>query len=286
MPPDHSLRLLTWNIQHGGGSLRAPWICLALVEARADIIVLTEFRAARGGQIRAALADHGLKHQALSDAAEGANAVLLASRWPLERAGLAMGAGGAGGGDSAAGRMVQAQIPLLGLEVVGAHIPPPAPGGERARVWRQALLAARSGQAGRLALLGDFNTGRTGPDGSGFRHTALLGQLATLGYVDAWRRLHPAERAMTWRGPAGACARVDHCFLSAGLAGGLRAARIEDFGAASGPGEGRRRLSDHAPVVVEVWLGVDKTRAQAVGNLGREEQKGSKIGSIGADFGG
>src|SRR5690606_19418817 len=203
--------------------------------------------------------DHGLKHQAMSGAAEGANAVLLASRWPLEHVGSPVGA---------AARIVQARIPALEMEIVGAHIPPPggAAGDERVRVWRQALLAARAGRAGRLALAGDFNTGRAGLDGERFRHTALLGQLATLGYVDAWRRLHPAGRQVTWRGPDGAAARVDHCFLSALLAAGLTGARIEEFGAGAGALEGGAWLSDHAPVVVELAAGARKSAARAVGN--------------------
>jgi exonuclease III len=262
-PPHVPIRLLTWNIQHGGGARRTPWIALALVEARADIVVLTEFRPARGGQIRAALADHRLEHQALSGPADGANAVLLASRWPLETPAGFPGAG------PAQGRVLEARIPTLDLHIVGTHIPPPAPGVERARVWRHVLRAARAGRDGRRALLGDFNTGRAGPDGTSFRHTALLGQLSTLGYVDAWRRMHPDGRQMTWRGPAGAAARIDHCFLSEALAGRLTGARIEEFPGDSGdPGapEAGGWLSDHAPVVVELAPEALKNRSQAVGS--------------------
>lgn len=273
--PTPSIRLLTWNIQHGGGPRRTPWIALALIEARADIVVLTEFRPVRGGQIRGALADHGLEYQAISAAPEGANAVLLASRWPLEPVATPSRAVAERWG-ATGGRALEARIPWLDLHVVGAHIPPPAPGIERARVWRDVLQVARAGRDGRLALLGDFNTGRAGPDGAGFRHTALLGQLATLGYVDAWRRVHPGGRQMTWRGPAGACARIDHCFLSGPLAGELTGAWIDDApGDAGAPGAGQW-LSDHAPVVVELASEAAKNAPNPVGNGRAEGQKPSK----------
>src|SRR5690606_2890220 len=130
---------------------------------------------------------------------------------------------------------------------VGFGAGPQAAGSERTGVWRQLLVTSRQRRAGRTVLLGDFNTGRRGVDGSVFRHAALLGQLATLGYVDAWRRMHPDGRQMTWRGPGGASGRIDHCFLSERLAPGLLAAKIEGFGEGSGVSGGPPRLSDHAP---------------------------------------
>lgn len=285
-----TIRLLTWNIQHGGGARRTPWIALALVEARADIIVLTEFRSVRGGQIRGALADHGLSHQMLSAAADGANAVLVASRWPLQACSAA--------GPGRQGRVIEAYAPEIDLRVIGAHIPPPVHGGagagagERQVAWRAVLHAARAGRSGHVALLGDFNCGRAGLDGTSFRHTALLGQLATMGYVDAWRRLHPSSRAMTWHGPRGASGRIDLCFLSAALAEGLRACWIGEcqmeVGAekpVEGHFDGAARLSDHAPVVVELSPDVLKTGAPAVGKAGSGGQKPEKMGSIRPVFG-
>ena len=235
--------LLTWNIQHGGGALRTPWIALALIEARADIIVLTEFRRGRGGQIRAALADHGLCHHAVTPGGPTDNCLLIASRETLvARAEPA---------DGAARRWLEVWLPESGLRIAGVHIPP-APGLERTLVWRR-LLAAATRLAGEpFAVLGDFNCGRSGPDGRNFRHTALLGRLATMGYVDAWRALSPGERAVTWRGPDGASARIDHCLLGPPLAGRLEAAWIDHRRARWVDEHGVGGLSDHAPLLVRL----------------------------------
>jgi hypothetical protein len=43
------MRLLTWNLRHGGGARRMPWITLSLLEHKADVVVLTEFRRHVGG---------------------------------------------------------------------------------------------------------------------------------------------------------------------------------------------------------------------------------------------
>jgi hypothetical protein len=58
------MRILAWNILHGGSGRRLPEIVLALLGHRPDVVVLSEFRARLGGQIRGILADHGLSHQA------------------------------------------------------------------------------------------------------------------------------------------------------------------------------------------------------------------------------
>ncbi|MBZ0171544.1 MAG: hypothetical protein K8E66_04120, partial [Phycisphaerales bacterium] len=67
------MKLLTWNILHGGGPERLCWIALALLDWAPDVIALTEFRARRGGSLRGVLADHGWPHQALSEAAASEN---------------------------------------------------------------------------------------------------------------------------------------------------------------------------------------------------------------------
>ncbi len=260
---------LTWNIQHGGGARRTPAIALALVESGADVVVLTEFRAGRGGQIRGALADHGLKHQAVTPGGPSENGVLIASRAPLAPGRPATEAASAGAQCAVARRWLEVRIPELipgvDLRLAGLHVPPAGPGPERAMVWRQVVAGAAAGREEAYALLGDFNTGRAGVDGRAFQHTAQLGRLATMGYVDAWRTLWPGGREVTWRGAAGArrsggSGRIDHCFLSGALAGRLEGAWIDgsrlrpgDSAADSGgDGAPAGRLSDHAPLVIRV----------------------------------
>src|SRR5262245_45388589 len=80
------MRLLTWNLRHGGGAARMPRIALAILSHRPDVVVLTEWRRTTGGQIAGVLADHGLKHQVCTDPPHGRNGVLVAARTRIDGA--------------------------------------------------------------------------------------------------------------------------------------------------------------------------------------------------------
>ena len=79
------VRLFVWNILHGGGSRRIPHIALAILDARPDVVALSEYRRSMGGQLAGVLADHGLKHQLCTDPPGRKNGVLLASRVMVAR---------------------------------------------------------------------------------------------------------------------------------------------------------------------------------------------------------
>jgi hypothetical protein len=86
------LKLLSWNIRHGGGK-RIANIIDRIIGHNPDIAVLPEFRHGAGGdRLREALHRHGLPYQVASAAPEKANGVLVASRTmvgdaaPLDRA--------------------------------------------------------------------------------------------------------------------------------------------------------------------------------------------------------
>jgi len=75
----HPLKLITLNIQHGGGK-RAPAIASYLAQVAADIVVLTEYRRNGNAQLlKNALTDLGCAWQVDSTFDERGNAVLIAS---------------------------------------------------------------------------------------------------------------------------------------------------------------------------------------------------------------
>jgi exodeoxyribonuclease-3 len=85
---------------------------------------------------------------------------------------------------------------------------------------------------------------------------ALHGRLLAQGWIDATRRLHPAERVYTFwvnenafRRNAGF--RMDFLLLTPALAARLRRAEVDVAQ------RGRERASDHAPV----WIELGATRA-------------------------
>jgi exodeoxyribonuclease-3 len=240
------MRFLTWNILHGGGPARLPEIILSLLSHKPDVVALTEFRITRGSQVRAVLADHGLTHQLVSHREDGGgNGILIASRQPLTPTTHA-------GPNGSNGRWLEAS--MAGLHIVAVHVPDDTNLAAKAAHWQRLLSLARLRLVENCIFLGDFNTGRKHQDGPvsgrmGAAQTtgceALLGSLLSLGFVDAWRRLHPNGREFSWVSPAGEGRRIDSAYLSPPLASVLQAASYSHFERESG-------LSDHAPLLIDL----------------------------------
>lgn len=239
------MRLLAWNILHGG-SRRMPEIALALLEQAADVIVISEYRSTMGGQLRALLAEHGWEHQRCTEPARGKNGMLLASRLPL----LPEPPTTRPRPDPPVdGRWLHAAIDTPSpIHLIGIH----APDGHgdptlQTAYWRYLVETACAHKDDACVVMGDFNTGRHKADeeGKSFRCTSLLGLLCTYGYTDAWRSLHPQTREYTWFSHKGGGFRIDAAYVSAPLAGRLTGARHAQELRAAG-------ISDHAPVVIEL----------------------------------
>lgn len=232
---------------HGGGPARLPEIALALLGWKPDAIALSEFRTARGGSLRAVLADHGWAHQAKPHAPPSTNTVFVASRTPIQSVET----------HPRLPRPLRTRLMTVTLEqgttITAAHIPDAARSDrdgmrDRTLVWHEIIATAKQLKGTPHAVLGDLNTGRHRIDepGETFSCTALLGALTSMGYTDAWRAVHgPHARHASWRSHAGAGFRLDHALLSAPLSGSIANAEY--------PREPlQNRLSDHAPLVVDL----------------------------------
>ncbi|MCC6677304.1 MAG: endonuclease/exonuclease/phosphatase family protein [Phycisphaerales bacterium] len=233
------MKLLAWNILHGGGARRMPQIALSLLEHDADIVVLTEYRRTVGGQIRAVLDDHGWRHQVSTEPAQGVNGILIASRWPLEFRPFEAA--------EASGRLLQAVLPQADTTIIAAHVPDRSAPRARTGCWRALLNLARACRAGDAIVLGDFNTGRHQLDESGatFNCTALLGELSAMGYADAWRLMNPDGREFSWRSSIGNGFRIDAAFVSPSLRPRVRAASYSHA-------ERENRVSDHSALLLSL----------------------------------
>lgn len=224
------MRLLTWNIQHGGGPARMPRIALALLEAKADLVALCEYRARRGGQLRALLCDHGFSCQLASNAAPTDNAVLLASRFPIQPGpDLDMG-------QHLRRRWATAIVDAPGsrLAIAMVHVPDDTRPSDKAAFWQGLCTYARAHQGDATIILGDFNTARREDIRSGFRTRcdAMIGQLAAFGFGDAHSianaptdrsdadappSARPIARPISWKGPLNQASRIDAAYVSRSL---------------------------------------------------------------------
>jgi len=238
------MRILTWNILHGGGRNRIPRLLMAMLDLRPDLVVVTEARRRFAGQLAAGLADGGLAHALLPDAPDGVNGVLLVSRQPLR--GVARPELPA----CLAHRWLEASVPDLGLTLAGVHLAESSRQPEHAEGWRALLRIARERRDERFVVAGDLNTWRAGAAGrrrSGAQGVNL-GRLSALGYADAWETVEGDDPGTTWGRGLGGSFRLDYVVVSGALRGGLRSAEVAHA-------EGAERLSDHAALVVELASG-------------------------------
>lgn len=235
-----NVKLLAWNIRHGGGR-RAAEITLALLEHAPDLVVLTEFRSALGGQIRGVLADHGWTFQHCTEPRPRTNGILVASRTPVEprpdrfdRA-------------TADGRWIDVRLPGYGLDLSGVHVPDDSKPAEKAAYWQYLIRLAAERASSQWLVLGDFNSGRHRLDeqGAKFRMTHLLGRFAAAGMRDAWRSLHPAAREYSWFSHRGRGYRIDSAWASVRLLDRVMSAEFSHQ-------EREQGLSDHSALVVEI----------------------------------
>ncbi|HET8575586.1 MAG TPA: endonuclease/exonuclease/phosphatase family protein [Methylomirabilota bacterium] len=242
------MRIVLWNIRAGGGG-RAPAIARQLEAWAPDVVALCEFRATPPSLALAkSLASLGLGHQCTtaSHARPGANALLLAARWPLRRCRLSAE-------PSEPARWLLASVAAPRPLTVGAMHVPNRVSGRKDRFYAAVLAMLGRWRRGPTLLLGDTNSGRRGIDEEtavfGPREEAWLETLERLGWSDAFRLLRGRARAYTWYSPNGRNGfRIDQAFVDEALRSRLRAARY-DWGGRAHP---HAALSDHAALVLDL----------------------------------
>lgn len=235
------MRLLAWNILHGGGPSRMPEIAHAIATHTPDVVALCEVRRTTGGQIAGALADIGLTHWSWTDPPPGVNGVLIASRWPFADTRVDV---------PASQRLLAASFDAFNLNFLAVHVPPD-PGSERSHTWRHLLDRAKAAAEGNTLILGDLNAGRDGDlqslklDGQ-----ECLGKLWTWGFRDLYREHNTGSNEFTWLTPdRRGGGRLDHAIASRALASTPSSARYSHA-------ERELRISDHSILLVELALDV------------------------------
>ena len=244
------MRLLAWNIQHGGGA-RLARIIEEVSAYDADVIAVTEFRARPGVALCAAMKDRGLPHVETSRPAENQNGIAVFSRTPM--------------------RMRYCQAPFAslvhwldldlvdyGLGIGVLHIM--AAGSSKkhptnvakARFWEAVLQAAESRLHEPFLFVGDWNTGAHRLDEAGRTYVCAteFGTLATLGWTDMWRHHNPGITEYTWYsklkgGARGNGFRVDHAFATPSLTPRVISCRYAHLEREAG-------ISDHSMLIVDI----------------------------------
>jgi exonuclease III len=229
------MRLLAWNIRQGGGS-RLARIADALTRHEADILVLSEYRGgASATRLLEALNALGYAYVTALAPPPRFSGVLVAARCPF------LEDGGMGTGLSEPYRVVS--VEFAAFRLIGIYMPNLL---AKIPYW-EALITALKDKAGEHALaVGDFNTCRPYLDEAGAidKTAYYMDRIAEIGFCDLWRRRNPALREYSWFSTRGNGFRIDHAFLSDGLA--ARAGTI-----CYSHEERLAGISDHSPLILE-----------------------------------
>ena len=242
-----SVRLLSWNIRHGGGR-RLSAIADTLGQHAPDVIVLTEYRTTPTGVLLARLAADGWPHAVTSNPESRQNGVAVLSREPLlaQRPPSLL----------PEHRWVEVELPAYRLSLAAVLVP--VRGGDITRkdaYWRGVLEIAATRRDGPFLFIGDWNTGApTGdaePEGRGFSCCEHFAAMPEHGFVDAWRVLHPGDRAFSWYSRRDGADlngfRIDHAFLSKPLLARLISCQYSQAERLAG-------ISDHAVLLLDLDL--------------------------------
>jgi exonuclease III len=230
------IRLLAWNIRHGGGS-RLDGIVAALAAHEADVVVLCEYRRSTGPALRQALARLGYRHATTTEPPPRQNGVLIAARRPLREQGpLCQRV-------AEPHRMIEVRV--AGVRIIGVYLPNLL---RKVPYWDAIIREAAPRRNGEALFVGDFNTTRHYIDEAGAvcRTSDYMDRIEDAGFRDVYRHHHPDAREFSWYSTAGNGYRLDHAFGSRRLA-----ARVTEVGYSHA--ERLDRLSDHSIL----WLGLD-----------------------------
>ncbi len=246
------MKLLSWNLQHGGGS-RLKRIAEAIIAHDADVIALSEFRSKTGSTLSATLTAAGWSYGRTTDPIGSDNGLAVFSRIPIigERPNPAP--------KENAVRWLDVDFPQHRFGIAALHIlcsvpklRDGVPGEAKARFWNAVLSAAEARIDEAFLFVGDFNTGAHRADevGRTFKCSEHFGRLSKLGWTDIWRHHNPGVTEWTWYsklkgGARGNGFRLDHAFATPSLRSRIKACRYSHQERETG-------LSDHSVLILDL----------------------------------
>ena len=203
------MRLLAWNIRHGGGS-RLVGIMAAIIRHDADVLILSECRGGESARrLCVALAASGYRHFTRLLPPPGRTGVLIASRRRFIECGVLCGR------LDEPWRLIDVDLGVLRL--TGVYMPNLL---RKIPYWQSVVDASALRADGHALAIGDFNTCRAYVDETGaIDGTAyFMDHMDAIGFRDLWRDRNPDGREYSWYSHRGNGFRIDHAFLSPALA--------------------------------------------------------------------
>ena len=229
------MRISTWNIRAGGGK-RTEQIAAVILEESPDILVLTEYRPAPGVKLLQLL--ESANYHRISGEPDGPhNSVCILSKHPMQAHQSPVL-------PKSLHRWISVILDSHDLIVLGVHVP------NVSEIWNkreflECIEAFAIENLNRKAVvIGDLNTARNEDcEGAFINEATYFNRYLELGWVDAWRSLHPDAREFTWYSHRNNGFRLDHCLVSPKLAPFVKQAEYRHDVRTD-------RLSDHSMLTV------------------------------------
>ena len=240
------MTILSWNIQHGGGT-RIARIVEEITAHDPDVIALTEFRTRPGEALSAALLDRGWPHVESTNPTGNQNGIAVLSRKPMRRTRQCPVSPENGV------RWLDIDLPELGFGICVLHIMAAGRMEEvKTRFWDAVIGAAQARLNEPFLFIGEWNTGAHRVDESGktFKCADHFVKLSALGWTDLWRHHNPGNTEWTWfsklrGGVRGNGFRLDHAFATPKLLGRVQGCCYSHVERDAG-------ISDHSILIIEV----------------------------------
>lgn len=241
------MRIVSWNIRHGGGS-RASQIINQLQTWDADVVALSEFRGSPPSQsIAQALKKSGLVHQVSTTDPQSptSNRQILCSRVPIQIHHF-------DGILAESGRWIHVTLEhSVPMDLIALHVPN-RDEGDKYRFHAAAVEEFQKLTTKNVIAFGDTNTGVPGIDEEAPFFNRKEGDWYTeinrVGWSDVWREQNPAGREFTYHHHTGTGFRIDQLFAPKSMRGKVRVRY--DWGS---PAVGKLRgPSDHAALIADL----------------------------------
>lgn len=226
------LSILSWNIQHGGGT-RIKDILAFILKTKSEILVLSEYRNNKNGlYLRNKLLESGYVFQFVSLVVGETNSVLIATKLACNSVLFV-------------DRKIDYAHAVIGVEfpafnLYGVYLPH-----KKNHQLFDLLQKELAGEKPSI-LAGDYNTGFNHIDqkGDSFWYTSELKRLEKIGMRDAFRHIHGDVKVYSWYSHQGNGYRYDHIYAHLDLL-----PLIKECDYFHAPRE--QKWSDHSPMILK-----------------------------------
>ena len=228
------IKLLSWNIQAGGGS-RIAGILRRIIESKSNIVTLNEYRNNASGQlIRNGLLKAGYRFQAVSGSKSNENSVIIVSSLPFSSE-LYSNAD-----PTYTGNILTAKFSAFC--VMGVYMPHK----KKHKLFEFARAEMVESDVP-FIMAGDFNSGKNYVDqkGNSFWYTDQLNAMEKEGMCDAFRFVNQDVEEYSWFSHQGNGYRYDQTYVDESLKPIITNCYYDHSWREA-------KLSDHSPMFLEL----------------------------------